>query len=157
MTLTVTSSAFAAGETIPRKYTGDGEDVSPPLAFSGLPDGTQSIALICDDPDAPTPQPWVHWVIYNIPGDVASLDEGVPNDEQLDKPRGACQGTNSWGTIGYGGPAPPRGHGVHHYHFRVYALDADLSLNPGLEKAALLKAISGHVLAEGELVGTYSR
>lgn len=160
MTIEVTSSAFQNGEPIPKQHSGDGADKSPPLAWSNAPDGTQQFALICDDPDAPTPRPWVHWILYNIPADVPSLPEGVPNAERPDRPQGAAQGKNSFGsgaTIGYRGPAPPPGHGTHHYHFKVYALDEALNLDPGLEKQGLLDAMEEHILAQGELVGTYER
>lgn len=159
MTMTVTSSGFSANDPIPRKFTEDGQDVSPPLAFSNLPDGTKELALIVDDPDAPSDEPWVHWVIYKIPPDVKELPEGIERSEKLSMPKGALQGKNSWTkmNIGYRGPAPPKGHGVHHYHFKVYALDEPLSVQPGLDKAGLLKAMKGHVLAQGELVGTYER
>ena len=156
-TLTVRSTAFAAGEAIPGKYTGDGKDVSPPLAFSGAPAGTKQLALICDDPDAPRADPWVHWVIYRIPPDANGLPEGVATTAKLAQPAGTRQGKNSWGKIGYGGPAPPAGHGVHHYHFRLYALDAEIDLPAGAGKAELLAAMKGHVVAEGELIGTYER
>ena len=150
MKVSVESSAFKAGQPIPRKYTADGQNVSPPLAWGDLPKETKEIALICDDPDAPSPQPWVHWVIYNIPPDAQGLNEGSP-------PAGALEGKNSWKTNGYRGPEPPKGHGVHHYHFKVYALSAPLNVQAGLDKAALLKAIEGKILTEGELVGTYER
>jgi hypothetical protein len=160
MSMSLQSTAFASGQAIPQRFTADGRNISPPLAWEGVPQGTQEFALICDDPDAPTPQPWVHWVIYKIPGDVRSLPEGVPNQSRLDDPKGALQGRNSWkqGTIiGWRGPAPPPGHGVHHYHFRLYALDAPLELAPGLEKEALLAAMKGHIIGEGLLIGTYQR
>ena len=110
-----------------------------------------------DDPDAPRPQPWVHWVLYRIPADVTTLPEGVPPSERVPDPGGAMQGRNSWNRIGYGGPEPPHGHGVHHYHFKVYALDTQLTLAPGATKEALLKAMEGHIIGQGELVGTYER
>lgn len=160
MSMTIASSAFAQGERIPKLLTGDGQDLSPPLRWEGIPDGTQELALICDDPDAPTAEPWVHWLIYKLPSSLRELPQGVPADPQLDDPTAALQGRNSWSngrTIGYRGPAPPPGHGVHHYHFRLYALDAPLKVRPGLDKKTLLKAMDGHVLAEGELVGTYQR
>ena len=160
MILDVRSDAFQQGQPIPVKYTGDGDDVSPPLAWDKPPDGTQAFALICDDPDAPSPEPWVHWVIYGIAGDVTSLPEGIPAGSQVDSPVSALQGKNSWSsgrTVGYRGPAPPKGHGVHHYHFKLYALDAKLDLEPGLTKKQLHDAIEPHVIATGELVGTYSR
>ncbi len=147
--MTVTSSAFEAGERIPTKHTGEGEDVSPPLAWSGAPDSTAEFALICDDPDAPRPEPWVHWVLDGIPAATDSLAEGSTGV--------GVEGKTSWGTTGYGGPMPPPGHGTHHYHFRVYALDQALELEPGVTKNELLRAMEGHVLAEGELVGTYDR
>ena len=147
--LTVTSSAFEPGKQIPRKFTGEGDDISPSLSWTGAPAGTKEFALICDDPDAPTPQPWVHWVLYDIPADRTSLAEsskGVGVD-----------GTNSWPREGYGGPMPPSGHGIHHYHFMVYALDAPLDLGPGATKAVLLRSLEGHIIGQGELVGTYER
>jgi Raf kinase inhibitor-like YbhB/YbcL family protein len=142
------------------QHTGDGVDTSPPLGWDGAPDGTQEFAIICDDPDAPTAEPWVHWVIYKIPADVSALPEGVPASPRISTPVTALQGLNSWTggrTTGYRGPAPPPGHGRHHYHFQVYALDAELNIAPGLDKRQLLKAMQGHVLATGELVGTYQR
>jgi Raf kinase inhibitor-like YbhB/YbcL family protein len=160
MGMTIESAAFAGGEPVPRKHTGDGEDVSPSLSWQGVPDGTKELALICDDPDAPTPKPWVHWVIYKIPPETQSLPEDVPPSSRLESPITACQGRNSWSsgrTIGYRGPAPPPGHGTHHYHFKLYALDGELDVNPGIDKSALLEAMSGHILAEAELVGTYQR
>ena len=159
MTIQITSSAFTQGQPIPKKYTGEGDDVSPPLTWSNLPEKTKELALICDDPDAPE-WPWVHWVIYKIPADTKGLPEGVPRKSQPKEPAGAVQGKNSWPEgedIGYRGPMPPPGHGVHHYHFKLYALDAPLAAEPGLEKKALLEKIEGHVLAEGELMGTYQR
>ncbi|MGD8450387.1 MAG: YbhB/YbcL family Raf kinase inhibitor-like protein [Phycisphaerae bacterium] len=157
MSITVTSSAFAAGETIPIRHTGDGQDVSPPLAWTGVPEQTKALALICDDPDAPRPEPWVHWVIYRLPPTLTGLPESVPGKSKLAEPAGALQGKNSWGTIGYRGPAPPPGHGIHHYHFRLYALDAALDLPEGLSKDDLLEKMKGRILAEGETIGTYQR
>ena len=160
MAIQLTSTAFGEGEKIPAKHTGEGEDVSPPLAWSGLPEGTKELALICDDPDAPTPQPWVHWVIYKIPADRGGLPEGVATTPRLEEPAGAIQGANSWPsgqTIGYRGPMPPPSHGVHRYFFRVYALGVNLVIEPGKEKNALLEAMSGHILGEGQLMGTYER
>lgn len=156
----IASEAFRDGDSIPRRYTGDGEDVSPPLAWEGVPAETKELALVCDDPDAPTPQPWVHWVLYEIPADVSRLPEGLPRRAVLASPIAALQGCNSWpkgATVGYRGPAPPPGHGTHHYRFRLYALDAPLTAPAGLDKAALLELIEGHVLAEAEMVGTYRR
>ena len=149
MTITVTSPAFAANGPIPKHYTGEGDDVSPPLSWSGVPEGAKELALICDDPDAPTAKPWVHWVIYTIPPMQTGLPEGAQND--------FTAGQNDFHQTGYGGPMPPPGHGVHHYHFRLYALDAALLVGPGLTKEQLLAAMQGHIMAEGELVGTYER
>lgn len=157
MNLSVSSKAFAAGEPIPTRFSGDGSDVSPALNWTRIPPGTAELALICDDPDAPTAEPWVHWVVYKIPADASGLPEGVAKMESPPNPSGARQGKNSWDKIGYGGPAPPRGHGVHHYHFKVYALDTALILEPGKSKRDLLAAMKGHILAEGELIGTYQR
>lgn len=157
MSLTIESTAFKNNERVPARFSGDGDDVSPQLSWSGVPDGTAELALIMDDPDAPTAEPWVHWVIYKIPADTTALRENVAKTETLSSPSGAMQGKNSWGKIGYGGPAPPRGHGVHHYHFKVYALDQTLSVSRGLTKNQLLSAMKGHILAEAELVGTYQR
>lgn len=160
--LTVTSSAFGDDQPIPKKYTGDGQDLSPPLAWkeAGTSAGVKEWALICDDPDAPTDEPWVHWVLYGIPGDVRSLAEGIGTTDRLKEPKGALQGKNSWPNgrkIGYRGPAPPKGHGIHHYHFKLYALDSALGLKPDLTKNELLKAIGAHVVGTGDLVGTYER
>ena len=151
------SEAFVADGPIPVKYTGDGENVSPPLKWSKAPEGTRQLVLIVDDPDAPRPEPWVHWVMYKIAADVSELPEAVAAAAELTEPAGALQGVNSSGSMGYRGPAPPRGHGVHHYHFRLYALDTPLEAEAGWDKAALLAAIEGHVLGRAELVGTYQR
>lgn len=161
MSLELTSTAFRNGEAIPRKYTGEGDDVSPPLSWQGAPETTREFALICDDPDAPTAEPWVHWVIYGIAADVRSLPEGVPAGKpQLEMPLAARQGKNSWDTgvtVGYRGPMPPPGHGTHHYHFKLYALDRTLDVPASATKKELLSAIRGHTLAEAELVGLYER
>ena len=160
MSVTVQSEAFQTNETVPTKYTGDGDDVSPPLSWAGAPAETREFALICDDPDAPSAEPWVHRAISQIPADATSLPEGMPSASRVGSPISALQGKNSWPsgrTTGYRGPAPPPGQGVHHYHFKVYALAAELDLAPDLTKSQLLEAIEPHVLASGELVGTYSR
>jgi Raf kinase inhibitor-like YbhB/YbcL family protein len=157
MAMTIRSDAFDDGRAIPRRHGEDGEDVSPPLSWSDPPEGTRELALIVDDPDAPRADPWVHWVLYKIPPEVRTLPEGVPPSPSLTSPPGALQGKNSWGTDGYRGPAPPRGHGVHHYHFRLYALDAPVRAPQGADKHALLAAMQGHILAQAELVGTYQR
>lgn len=157
MAITVTSTAFKANGPIPKQYTGEGKDVSPPLAWSGVPKAAKQLALICDDPDAPRAEPWVHWVIYQLPPDTTGLPEGVPQKEDLDDPKGARQGLSDFKKVGYNGPMPPPGHGTHHYHFRVYALDVELALPAKQTKKQLLDAMKGHVLAQGELVGTYER
>ena len=157
MAIQVTSTAFADGAAIPKKYTGDGEDVSPPLAWSGLPARTKELALICDDPDAPTAEPWVHWVIYKIPTDLPGLAEGIGKAARLKSPAAMLQGKNSWSGVGYRGPKPPPDHGIHHYFFKLYALEARLSVESGLTKATLLKEMADHVLGQGQLVGTYLR
>jgi Raf kinase inhibitor-like YbhB/YbcL family protein len=160
MTIEVRSTAFAADQPIPKKFTGEGQDVSPALSWSGVPAGTQELALICDDPDAPVKEPWVHWVIYKIPAAAKGLPEGVPQKERPPEPAGALQGKNSWDegeNLGYRGPMPPPKHGVHHYHFTLYALDAKLTAEPGLTKNELLKKMEGHILAKGRLTGLYER
>lgn len=160
MSITLQSDAFDPGESIPVEFTGDGADRSPPLRWQGLPAGTQQLALICDDPDAPTPEPWVHWVLYHLPPSCNSLAAGFSTDAQATVALGVRQGKNSW-TSGnkqiYRGPAPPRGHGVHHYHFRLFALDRAFDLPAGLTSNDLLKKLKGHILATGELVGLYQR
>lgn len=163
-TMQLTSDGFEAGQTIGARYTVAGDDVSPPLSWSGVPAGAASLALICDDPDAPSPrrpadEPWVHWIIFNIPADSTGLPENVGRGAEPAGVADAKQGRNSWSSdnLGYRGPAPPPGSGPHRYVFRLYALDTTLKLNAGISKRELLKAISGHVLAEGELIGIYER
>lgn len=160
MTMTIQSAAFVSGQPIPVKFTGEGQDVSPPLTWDSTPQATVEFALICDDPDAPTPQPWVHWLIGKLHPDTRSLSEHVPQDSQLTKPVSAVQGSNSWPAgenIGYRGPMPPCGHGTHHYHFKLFALGKELDLKPGFGKDELLEAMSGHILETAELVGIYER
>ncbi len=159
MAIEVTSTAFSQGQRIPQKYSGQGADVSPPLSWSGLPEGAQELVLICDDPDAPTAEPWVHWVVYKIPIEMDGLPEGIERKARLKQPRGVLQGTNSWPAgqnVGYRGPMPPPG-GEHRYFFRLYALEARLVIEPGLNKQRVLEEIKNHVLAEGKLMGTYQR
>ena len=151
--LDLTSAAFTEGDTIPTRYTCDGDDLSPPLSWGAPPAGTGSLALICDDPDAPVGT-WVHWVLYDLPPGVTSLAEGIPPDEEL--AGGGRQGNNSWPRIGYGGPCPPKG-SPHRYVFKLYALDTKLNLSPGATNKELLKAMEGHVLAQGQLIGRYGR
>ena len=134
--------------------------LSPPLAWSELPEGTRELVLICDDPNAPAAEPWVHWVLYKIAPDVAGLPEGITKEKRPAKPPGAVQGRNSWTTgqtIGYRGPMPPVGHGVHRYYFRLYALNTRLTVESGLTKKAILNEMGRHILGEGQLMGTYQR
>ena len=154
MTMHILSSVFGHDEEIPRRYTCDDADVSPPLAWDGVPEGTRSLALIVDDPDAPDPaapkMTWVHWVLYNLPPDTRALAEAVRT-----LPEGTLEGFNDWQRTGYGGPCPPVGR--HRYFFKLYALD---TLLPDLDvpkKTALEAAMQGHVLAQADLVGTYQR
>ena len=153
MALQVTSSAFEEGGTIPRQYTRDGPDDSPPLAWSGVPAGTQSLALISDDPDAPVGT-WVHWVIYDIPPDLTALPEGVAKTDTVEGI--GVQGTNDFRRVGYGGPCPPPGK-PHRYYFKLYALDTTLGLGPGATKKDVEQAMQGHILAQGQLMGKYGR
>lgn len=146
------SPAFEHGGMIPAKYTCDGEDISPPLAWSDPPSETESLVLISDDPDAPVGI-WVHWVIWNIPPAARALVENVPRTEEL--PDGTSQGTNDFRRIGYGGPCPPSG--IHRYFFKLYALDTMLRLPPSTTKSVLNKAIREHILAQAELMGRYRR
>lgn len=146
MEMSLTTPAFNHEEAIPVQYSCDGENVSPDLDWFGIPEGTQSLALIMDDPDAPGGT-WVHWVLFNIPGDMPGLQQGMTGV--------GVDGSNSWGTTGYGGPCPPGG--THRYFFKLYALDLLLELAPGADKQAVLGAIEGHVLGEAQLMGTYSR
>lgn len=153
MGITVTSTAFSAGNSIPVKFTGQGNDISPDLAWSGAPTSIKSYVLICDDPDAPGGT-WVHWTLWNIPPTATSLPEEIPSDAVL--PDGSSQGVTSFGRHGYGGPMPPKGN-AHHYYFRVYALDTMLSLPASASRAQLDEAMREHVLSRGQLMGTYQR
>ena len=154
MTLTLTSTAFADHGEIPRRHTCEGEDCSPPLAWSGIPAKTRSLVLILDDPDAPDPaapkMTWVHWLLYNLPPDCAGLPEGVDT-----LPIGTLEGTNDWGRAAYGGPCPPIGR--HRYFFKLYALDTVLPDLGHPTKATLEHAMAGHILAQAYLVGTYQK
>jgi Raf kinase inhibitor-like YbhB/YbcL family protein len=147
------SSAFKDGADIPRKYTCDARDFSPPLSWSRAPAGARAFALIVDDPDAPGGT-WVHWVIYDLPPGLEKLPEGVPATETLTN--GAKQGVNDFHKVGYGGPCPPPGL-PHRYFFKLYALDAPTNLKPRASKQRLVDAIKGHILSEAELVGRYKR
>ena len=152
MSLKLNSQAFDDGGLIPVKYTCDGEDISPSLSWSELSDGTRSLALIMDDPDAPAGT-WVHWILYDLPPSSDGVDENMARSR--DVPGGGSQGSNSWNRLGYGGPCPPSG--THRYIIRLYALDSVLALGPGAEKAKLVQAMEGHVLDRGQLLGLYSR
>jgi Raf kinase inhibitor-like YbhB/YbcL family protein len=149
----MSSAAFAPGGDIPRQYTCDGDDLSPPLEWDAPPSGAQSLALIADDPDAPN-KTWVHWVLYDLPPDLRALPQGLPAQETL--PELGTQGRNDFNKIGYGGPCPPQGK-AHRYFFQLYALDVRLDLAPGATKSQVLEAMSGHVLAQAELMGRYGR
>ena len=156
--LTVTSPTLTAGQPIPKQHSADGENTSPAFAWTGAPATTQSFALICDDPDVPMPQPFVHWVIYNIPGTAKGLPANIPIDPAAAMPAeiaGATQGPSGFRRPIYRGPAPPPGK-VHNYHFTVFALDV-AGLPAGLTKAQLVEAMAGHIVGQGELVATYER
>ncbi len=150
----LSSPAFTNGGDIPSRYTCEGQDTAPPLAWSGLPEGTRSLALVVDDPDAPDPahpqRTWVHWVLYDIPPTAAGLPEGG-----RPLPEGTLEGLNDWKRSGYGGPCPPIGR--HRYFFKLYALDQRLADQRQPSKAALEKAMQGHVLAQAQLQGTYQK
>ena len=152
MAISLTSNAFIEGAMIPQRYSCDGEDISPPMDWSNVPPDTRSLALICDDPDAPVGT-WDHWVMYNIPAQVTSIQEGVADKPILDN--GAVHGKNSWGRIGYGGPCPPSG--THRYFFKIFALDTLLDLKSGSTTSQLIDAMEGHILAKGQLMGRYQR
>jgi Raf kinase inhibitor-like YbhB/YbcL family protein len=152
MSIIIESPAFKQGDFIPSRYTCDGEDISPALKWTNVPEGTKSLALICDDPDAPIGD-WVHWVLYNIPPETKELKENIPPDKILKD--GSIHGLNDWKRYGYGGPCPPSG--VHRYFFKLYALDTKLNLAPGATKRQLLEAMKGHIIAQGELMGKYQR
>jgi Raf kinase inhibitor-like YbhB/YbcL family protein len=151
MTIRLTSSAFSEGGLIPKQYTCDGADKSPPLEWAGVPASARALALICEDPDAPVGT-FSHWVIHDLPPETTKLDEAVSSESG---PLAGHQGKNDFGRVGYGGPCPPSG--THRYFFRLYALDALLNLGSAASRATVLKAIQGHILAEGRLIGKYSR
>jgi Raf kinase inhibitor-like YbhB/YbcL family protein len=145
--LKISSPAFEGHKSIPDRFTSNGENVAPPLQWSGAPQGTRSFAVVVHDPDAPLVDGFTHWVAYGIPGDATGLPEGG---------EGVVSGTNSLGEQGYTGPAPPAGHGPHHYYFWVYALDEDLDLPPGLDRRALFERIEDHVIEQARVIGTYA-
>ncbi len=148
------SASFSDGDPVPPEHSRDGADSHPPLAWSGVPAGTASLALVCDDPDAPRGT-WVHWVLYDMPATLSGLPAGLAKAARHGS--GGVNGKNDYGELGWGGPQPPRGHGMHHYEFRLYALDAKLGLAAGATKAELEAAMKGHVLGEAKLTGTYRR
>ena len=150
MSFELTSTAFRAGEGIPRQYTCDGEDISPPLKWTDAPENTQSFVLIADDPDAPVGI-WDHWVLYNLPAGLDALEEADSRDAQL--PDGSRHGLNSWQRLGYGGPCPPTG--THRYFFKLYALDTVLDLPSGATANEVVEAMEGHILDRTELMGLY--
>ena len=152
MKLDIKSTAFGEGNSIPKQYTCDGADISPQLSWSQPPEGTGSMVLICDDPDAPMGT-WVHWVLYGLSPDTLEISEGIPDDKEV--LGGAKHGVNDFRKYGYGGPCPPGG--THRYFFKLYAVDTEVNLDPGATKDEVLDAIKGHVLAEGQLMGRYSR
>lgn len=158
-TITVESPVLKAGQTIPKDFTADGRNVSPPLAWTNVPAGTREFAVILEDPDAGNPPPYVHWLIYKIPASAKGVPENIPIDPAAPMPSeitGALQGSNGFRRNLYRGPAPPPGK-PHHYHFVVYALDAPLNVKAGLTRSELLDAMNGHVVGQGELVATYER
>ncbi|HZE67960.1 MAG TPA: YbhB/YbcL family Raf kinase inhibitor-like protein [Pyrinomonadaceae bacterium] len=152
MGIKLISTAFQDGGMIPAKYTCDGQNISPPLNWSGIPQSAKALALVSEDPDAPG-KTWVHWVVYDLPPTATQLPEGVRPEETISG--GGKQGKNDFGKIGFGGPCPPSG--THRYFFRLYALDRETGIQPGAMKEQLMKAIEGHVVAEGELMGRYKR
>ena len=154
--MTLSSPSFRNNQPMPAKHSCEGEDASPALKWEGAPAGTKSFALICDDPDAPGGS-WVHWVMYGIPASTTELPEKVAKTDTVAALNGVKQGVTDFGRVGYGGPCPPRGHGVHHYHFRLYALDAESNLAPRVTRRQLEAAMKGHILAQAELIGTYQR
>jgi Raf kinase inhibitor-like YbhB/YbcL family protein len=159
-TITVSSSAFDNHGTVPLKYSAYGDNLSPQLSWSALPEGTVELALVMDDPIAPTPQPFVHWVAYNIPADAEELPEGLSKEASVsgaESLEGMNNGVNGARMTGYFGPRPPVDGKLHAYHFRIYALDTDLDLPEGLNKQGLLDAIEGHVLGTGMLMGHYQQ
>lgn len=152
MAMTLTSSAFVHEDFIPARHACDGDDLSPPLAFSGIPQGTASLALVCDDPDAPAGV-WDHFILFNLSPATPGLPEGLPATPSY--PDGSLSGRNTWGRLGYGGPCPPQG--IHRYYFTLYALDIMLQLSAGAGKQEVLQAAKGHILASATLIGRYGR
>ncbi|MBD3231758.1 YbhB/YbcL family Raf kinase inhibitor-like protein [Candidatus Dependentiae bacterium] len=154
--ITITSDAFEDGEMIPKKYTCEGKNISPQLSWNNIPEKTRSLVITCLDPDAPTENPFVHWIIYNIPVTRKTLPENIPNNREILLEKGIKQGTNDFNQIGYKGPCPPVGK-IHRYVFTIYALNNPIELDAGERIAALFKAMSNHVLAQGQIEGRFSR
>lgn len=153
----VRSDAFENMGQMPAKYSVDGDDISPPLSWSRVPDGTQSLVLMVEDPDAPTPKPFVHWLMYNIPPELRGIPEDVRRENPAAAANGALQGKNSNLKLGWTGTAPPKGDTPHHYHFQLFALDKPLEIGPGAGRSVLIDAMAGHVIGRGEVVGTFQR
>lgn len=149
------SPSFRDGAMIPVENTREGSDLSPALRWSGVPPSTEELALLCEDPDAPQEEPWVHWILCKIPPSLTELPEGVRLESRQEMLGGCVQGTNSYGDIGYGGPLPPVGHGPHRYYFKLFALDEKIDVKNGITKNEFLDAIRTHVLGETELLGKY--
>lgn len=152
----ISSSAFEDGDRIPEQYTRDGDDRSPPLVVEDLPEGTQTLALVVDDPDAPGTT-WVHWLLWGVPADQAEIPEDVPGENIVESLGGARQGKNDFDEVGYGGPEPPVGHGTHHYRFTAYALDRHIDLDAGAGRDALEREMEGAILETARITGTYER
>jgi Raf kinase inhibitor-like YbhB/YbcL family protein len=150
--LRLTTTSFSEGGPIPSRYAGP-QGASPALSWSEVPSTAKELVLLCEDPDAPLPKPYVHWALYGIAPSTHTLPESIPKEATLAD--GGVQGRNSAGDLGFTGPRPPSGHGTHHYHFQLFALDAPLTLPPGADRDALVQAMKGHVVACGEVVGTY--
>ncbi|WP_255151038.1 YbhB/YbcL family Raf kinase inhibitor-like protein [Halorarius halobius] len=155
--LSLSSPAFDDGAAIPAEYTCEGADRSPALDVAGVPDTAARLALLVDDPDAPSAEPFVHWLLYDVPADVGTIPEAVPAEARVDALDGAAQGTNGFGNLGYGGPCPPRGDGPHTYRFRLFALESSTGLDPGASRDDLLAAVDGRSLARTTLTGTFER
>jgi Raf kinase inhibitor-like YbhB/YbcL family protein len=151
--ISVSSAAFSEGGTVPKEYTCEGQDKSPPLSWSGVPAGAKTLALIVDDPDAPS-GPFTHWIVYNLPGKISALPENLPKTRSV--ANGGIQAMNDFGRVGYNGPCPPGG-SPHHYHFRLYALTTELHLANDAGARELSEAMRGHVLSSGETVGLFAR
>lgn len=153
----LTSPDFEENATIPDRFTCEGEDVSPELNVAGGPEGAETLALVVDDPDAPREEPWVHWLIWDIPAVTDTIPQGYPPSGDGQAFNQARQGTNDFGNVEYGGPCPPPGHGEHRYHFTLFALDTTLNLDEGVDRSRLEEAMDGHVLEQDHYVGVYER